>query len=276
VNALAYEACFENPLGKDRSHTITADMITAAKESLIQRRVTHLDQLADKLKEPRVRSVIEPMVLGQIADHLVQDDVDYVMDLGLVINSHHGLQIANPIYKEVIPRQLTWLNQTQLKSVVPHLWYINPDGSIAVEKLLEDFQKFFRENSESWIERFDYKEAGPQLLLQAYLQRVVNGGGRIDREYGLGRGRTDILLTWPYGTKGDKIQKAVFELKILYGSKKKTLTEGLEQTKLYLDRVGHKKGHLLIYNRNKKVSWSKKIYREEHTYKGCKITVWGM
>jgi hypothetical protein len=164
VNALAYEACFENPLGKDRSHTITADMIMAAKESLIQRRVTHLDQLADKLKEPRVRSVIEPMVLGQIADHLVQDDVDYVMDLGLVINSPHGLQIANPIYKEVIPRQLTWLNQTQLKSVVPHLWYINPDGSIAVEKLLEDFQKFFRENSESWIERFDYNQEFPQIF----------------------------------------------------------------------------------------------------------------
>lgn len=251
-------------------------MIMEAKESLIQRRVTHLDQLADKLKEPRVRSVIEPMVLGQIADHLVQDDVDYVMDLGLVINSHLGLQIANPIYNEVIPRQLTWLNQTQLKSVVPHLWYINPDGSIAIVKLLEDFQKFFRENSESWIERFDYKEAGPQLLLQAYLQRVVNGGGRIDREYGLGRGRTDILLTWPYGAKGDQIQRAVFELKILHGTKKKTLTKGLEQTKMYLDRVGHKEGHLLIFNRNKKVPWSKKIYREKHSYKGCKISVWGM
>jgi hypothetical protein len=181
VNALAFEACFKNPLGKDRNLTITAGMIEAAKEALIQRRVTHLDQLADKLKEPRVKSVIEPMVFGETADHLNQDDVDYVMDLGLVIDTANGLQIANPIYKEVIPRQLTWLNQTQLKSVVLRQWYINTDGSIAVEKLLQDFQTFFREHSESWIQRFEYREAGPQLLLQAYLQRVVNGEGGTHR-----------------------------------------------------------------------------------------------
>ncbi len=286
VNALAYETCFENPLGKDRSHTITADMIVAAKESLIIRRVTHLDQLADKLKEPRVRSVIEPMLRGDLPLTMLQENLEYCTDLGLVAKTSSGLKIANPIYHEVIPRQLTYINQTLLDSVVTRQWYINPDGSIAIEKLLEDFQKFFRENSESWIERFDYKEAGPQLLLQAYLQRVVNGGGRIDREYGLGRGRTDILLTWPYGlgekaskTKGAKkggVQKVVFELKILYGTKKKTLTEGLEQTKRYLDQVGHDEGHLLIFNRNKKVPWGKKIYRETHRTKHHKITVWGM
>jgi hypothetical protein len=277
VNALAYETCFENPQGKYRSQTITAPMIIAAKDSLILRRVTHLDQLADKLKEPRVRSVIEPMVLGGLADHLVQDDVDYIMDLGLVIDTPTGLQIANPIYKEVIPRQLTWLNQTQLKSVVTRQWYINADGSIAVEKLLQDFQQFFRENSEAWIQRINqYHEAGPQLLLQAYLQRVVNGGGRIDREYGLGRGRTDILLTWPYGPQVELVQKAVFELKILYRSKEKTLAKGLEQTKMYLDQVGLQAGHLLIFNRDPKTSWDDKVYREEHSYQGCSITVWGM
>ena len=89
--------------------------------------------------------------------------------MGLVAKTPSGLIIANPIYQEVVPRQLTYINQTLLDSVDTRQWYIKPDGSIAVEKLLEDFQKFFRANSESWIERFDYKEAGPQLLLQAYL-----------------------------------------------------------------------------------------------------------
>ncbi len=286
VNALAYEACFKNPRGKDRSQTITVEMILAAKESLIIRRVTHLDQLADKLKEPRVRRVIEPMLLGELPPEVLQEDVEYVTDLGLVTKTRAGLMISNPIYHEVIPRQLTYINQTLLDSVVTRQWYINADGSIAVEKLLQDFQQFFRENSESWIQRFDqYHEAGPQLLLQAYLQRVINGGGRIDREYGLGRGRTDILLTWPYGpeltdAKGTvtntQIQKAVFELKILYGSKEKTLTKGLEQTKMYLDQVGLKSGHLLIFNRDPKTSWDDKVYREEHSFQGCAITVWGM
>ena len=280
VNALAYEACFEMPRGKNRSNPITGDLITEAKDNLILRRATHLDQLADKLKEPRVKSVIEPMVQGTLAENLILDDVEYVIDLGLVVNTRNGLEIANPIYKEVIPRQLTWLNQTQLKSVVGDLWYINPDGSIAIEKLLQDFQQFFRENSDSWIQRFDYKEAGPQLLLQAYLQRVINGGGRIDREYGLGRGRTDLLLTWSYGeiTQGKpaQVQKAVFELKIQHKSKKETLAEGLKQTKDYLDTVGEKSGHLLIFDRDPNRSWGEKIYREEHVSGGHSITVWGM
>ncbi|HPY60836.1 MAG: hypothetical protein BWY45_03118 [Euryarchaeota archaeon ADurb.Bin294] len=52
-----------------------------------------------------------------------------------------------------------------------------------MKRLLQEFQQFFREHSEIWLERFSYREAGPQLLLQAFLQRIVNGGGRITREY---------------------------------------------------------------------------------------------
>jgi hypothetical protein len=73
-------------------------------------------------------------------------------------------------------------------------WYVREDGSLDFPRLLQGFQQFFREHSESWIERLQYKEAGPQLLLQAFLQRIVNGGGRISREYGLGRRRTDLFI----------------------------------------------------------------------------------
>ena len=94
---------------------------------------------------------------------------------------------------------------------------------------------------------------------------MINGGGRIDREYGLGRGRTDLLLTWSYGeiTQGKpaQVQKAVFELKIQHKSKKETLAEGLKQTKDYLDTVGEKSGHLLIFDRDPNRSWGEKIYR---------------
>lgn len=149
-------------------------------------------------------------------------------------------------------------------------WYVNSDGSLNVGKLLEHFQEFFRENSESWIERFDYKEAGPQLLLQAFLQRVINGGGRIFREYGLGRMRTDLLIEW-----SDK-SKYVLELKILHKTLKKTIDDGLKQTAEYMDKTGTNLGHLLIFNKNEDTSWNEKIFREEREYNGKKITVWGM
>ena len=56
-------------------------------------------------------------------------------------------------------------------------------GRLDMSRLLQDFQTFWRENSDIWQERFEYKEAAPHLILQAFLQRVVNGGGRIIREW---------------------------------------------------------------------------------------------
>ena len=186
-------------------------MIQQAKENLILRRVTHLDQLADKLKEPRVRRVVEAILVGeQAADAIPQDDVSYVRDLGL-IRTEGQLTIANPIYREVVPRELTY--GTQLTIAEEPAWYIRPDGRLDMPKLLAAFQGFFRENFEIWVEGYQYKEAGPQLLMQAFLQRILNGGGRVDREYGLGRRRTDLLVVWNYP---GGVQRVVIELKLLH------------------------------------------------------------
>lgn len=195
VNALGYETCFEMKANRDRQRPITVEMVEEAKENLILRRETHLDQLADKLKEERVQRVIEPLLAGVEEPRNVSlDDIDYVRDLGLIA-ADKPARIANPIYREVIPRQLT--AGTKEMTVQETVWYVAPDGRLDMMKLLSAFQQFFREHSEHWVERFDYKEAGPQLLLQAFLQRIVNGGGRIEREYGLGKMRTDLLVIWP-------------------------------------------------------------------------------
>ncbi len=106
VNALAYEVCFEMKQGRDRSKSITADMIIQAKENLILRRETHLDQLADKLKEDRVRQVIGPILEGTSIENIAQDDIQYILDLGLITRSASGLEISNAIYREIIPREL--------------------------------------------------------------------------------------------------------------------------------------------------------------------------
>ena len=111
-------------------------------------------------------------------------DVEYARDLGLLAQDD-AKRIANPIYAEVIPRELTWAAEDDVEAETA--WYVDAGGGLDVDKLLEAFQRFFREHSEHWTQRFDrYQEAGPQLLLQAYLQKVVNGGGRIEREYAPG------------------------------------------------------------------------------------------
>jgi hypothetical protein len=270
VNALGYEACFEMKEGKNRKSPITAKMIQTAANNLIQRRVTHLDQLIDKLKEPRVRGVIEPMIKGESLAQMPVDDLLYTIDLGLVKRTSEGIKIANRMYAEVIPRELGFIAQTSMESNYQPAWYVKKDGSLDSEKLIENFQQFFREHSESWVESLDYKEAGPQLLLQAFLQRVVNGGGRILREYGLGRMRTDLMVEWNDGSK------IVIELKLLYKSLEATIKQGLEQTYSYMDKTGSDIAHLLIFDRTKDKSWDEKIFRNEESYKGKTIVVWGM
>ncbi len=271
VNALAYEACFEIRESRDRKRPITADTVHDAKERLILSRATHLDQLTDKLQEERVKRVIQALLAGEEdADALPPDDIQYVRDLGLIA-MNRPIRIANPIYREVIPRDLTWSTQEMM---VQENWYILPDGSLDLPKLLAAFQQFFRENSEAWIGRFDYREAGPQLLLQAFLQRVINGGGRIEREYGLGMRRTDLFVLWkcPDGT----VQRGVIEMKLLRKSRAVTVAEGLAQTAAYADRCDASEAHLIVVDRTTAKPWSKKISRVNKKYDARVITVWGM
>ncbi len=268
VNALAYQACFRAKAGLDRSRAITADDLLEAREALILRRDTHLDQLGDKLREERVRRVIEPLLSGG-EGRASERDFEYARDLGLVA-ADAPTRIANPIYREVIPRELTWIVQQELD--LDAVWYVDAEGGLDVPKLLTRFQEFFREHSEHWMGRFRYSEAGAQLLLQAYCQRVVNGGGRVDREYGLGRRRTDLLLSWP---RGDAWSRFVIECKVLHGSREATERRGLEQTAAYLDLCGAEAGHLVIFDRSEERSWEEKIYRREAPTGGPPITIWG-
>ncbi|MCP5054797.1 MAG: ATP-binding protein [bacterium] len=272
VNALAYEVCFEMKEGRDRKKEITREMILQAKENLILQRQTHLHQLADKLREDRVRRVLLPMLSGsREAAKIPDDDIGYVTDLGL-IRDKPQLRMANRIYQEVIPRQLTYSAQLTINQEAA--WYTKDDGSLDMNKLLTAFQAFYRKHFESWIDGFDYAEAGAQLLLQAFLQRIVNGGGRVEREYGLGRERTDLLVIWP--THNQQVQEVVLELKIRYGSLETTIKKGLKQTKGYMDKCGTSQGFLIIINRSPNTTWDEKIFNRKKTYEGATIGIYGM
>ena len=273
VNALCYDACFRHPPGRDRTRPVTADAIVEAQERLILRRDTHIDDLANKLREERMRRVVEPILTGVDEQAWSAEDVAYACDLGLVAQDSAGTpHIANPIYAEVVPRHLNYAVQAGLPQQVA--WYVDADGGLDVDGLIAAFQTFFREHSEHWVQRFEqYHEAGPQLLLQAHLQRVVNGGGRIEREYALGRGRTDLLIVWP---QGGRERRFVVECKVLRKDLERTIAEGVEQTRGYMDRCGAEAGHLIVFDRAPERPWAEKIFRRASAGAGAPVTVWGM
>ncbi len=276
VNALGYEVTWNDRSARDRNTPITLERYRAAREQLIQSRATHLDQLADKLKEPRVHGIVAALLESETTSiDVTTDDQQYVEDLGL-ITTRPQVRIANRIYQEIIPRELTLIAQTRITHQQP--WYLDARRHLDMKKLLSAFQQFFRENSDAWLEKFDYKEAGPQLLLQAFLQRIVNGGGRINREYGLGRRRTDLFLEWPVdeslGYLGT-VQRVVIELKILHQGLEATTKQGLVQTADYADRCGADESHLIIFDRHPGVSWEERIWQHDEVVGQRVIGVWG-
>ena len=252
VNALCAGACFKSEAGRDRSRAIDVEDINAAREELILSRRTHLDQLAHKLEEERVRRIVEPILAGGEARHDLHD-LAYARDLGLLAPDPPP-RMANPIYAEVVPRELGYVLQDRLD--VDAAWYVDAAGVVDLRRLLTAFATFYGEHAEHWLGRFDdYREAAPQLILQAYLQRIVNGGGRIEREYGLGRGRTDLLVLWPRapGAPYDLWRRFVIECKVLRDSDRKsleaTVERGVEQTLGYMGRCGAEEGHLVVFDR---------------------------
>ena len=275
VNALCGQACFPAGGVGDRSRPITQTAIREAQEHLILKRVTHLDQLVARLREKRVQRVIEPILSGdtypakELKDFERRQDLECVRDLGL-ISPDDPPRIANPIYAEAVHRELTIAAQSELP--VQPAWYVDMANGLQMTKLMEGFQDFFRQHSEHWLRRFDYEEAGPQLLLQAYLQRVLDSGGRIEREAGLGMGRTDLLVTWPLDNRE---QRFVVECKILRGSLEAVINKGLDQTAKYMDACGAEEGHLVIFDRDKRL-WKDRVFRQSEIVHGTPIKVWGM
>lgn len=248
VNALAREITVE--MRVEPPQPITAAHVDEAKERLILARATHLDYLADRLAEPRVKRVMEPLLAGEFVtdDPTYSDDVSYARDLGL-IGQGNPITVANPIYKEVIARVLTQRAADQI-SVTPASFLL-PDGRLDFEKLLAQFAAFWKQNGEILARGEAYHEVAPQLVFMAYLQRVVNGGGHVVREYGIGRGRIDLLVSKPYtGLDGkDAVQREVIELKVRRQGEGNPLKAALIQLDEYLSRFDLERGTLVIFDR---------------------------
>jgi hypothetical protein len=266
VNALACEIVYKI-LNYDVSKAVTCEIVDQAKENLIIRRDTHLDSLIDKLQNPRVRPIIDGLLSGKdVSYDSYNDDLLYIEDLGLVVNDiDKGVIITNQIYSEIIPRVLNKNFQDLMAPKVERQWFIKPDGKLDLPALLVEFQDFYREHSESWLGNFSFQESGKQLLLMAFLQRIVNGGGKTTREMAVGRGRTDLVVEF----EGDTF---VLELKIKYANYRPE--KAYEQLIRYLDTVNQPHGYLVLFENKPSslVPWENRIkWTElEHQWRGIK------
>ena len=242
VNALARQ--ITEKLLLDRSLPILPEHVELAAEQIIEARATHLDSLVDKLRQPRVRRVLEPILAGEVLGlDMLEDDLRYVADLGLIRLSPQ-ISIANRLYAQVIPRALSWTTQVSMHQ--DSAWYVGEDGRLDMGRLLAAFTRFWMEHAEALLQHQPYPEAAPHLVLLAFLQRVVNGGGHIDREYAVGMGRMDLLIRWP--TPAGE-QREALEIKVWRDRRRDPLPSGLDQLAGYLKRLGLSEGTLVLFDR---------------------------
>ena len=233
---------------------VTVEMVSEAIQILIMRWDTHFDSLLARLNEQRVRRAIEPIISGYgIVLSRNSSDYSYVRDMGLIRDDRGRVEPANPIYGDIIVRVLSRDTQEEIGlngNSYPIPKYLK-DGEIDIDTLLGDFQIFWRENEAIWQKKYDYQEAAPQIIVQAFLQRVVNGGGRITREMAAATGRIDLCVEY-------RGRRYPIELKIRRGDD--TYAEGLLQTAAYMDKLGIQKGWLVLFDQRKRLPWEDKLF----------------
>ncbi len=265
VNALAREMIVKT-CRNDFTVPLTAGLAQDAAEQIILRRDTHIDSLLERLQEERVRRIIEPVLCGE-GDSInpLESDYQFVRDLGLIRSDRGVLRIANPIYNEVIARTLNFHVQERLPVELIHRWM---DGTtLDLDGLLKSFQEFWRDHSEAWRERFQYKEAAPHLVLLAFLQRVVNGGAKISREFATGTRRVDVCVEYAG-------RRYPIEMKLVRD--RNTREEGLAQLARYMDTLGARQGWLLLFGAQSAVPWEQRLTWETVAREGRAIQVVGL
>lgn len=240
VNALARRLV--EVVVTDRDNPITQSHVDKAKDLLIERQDTHMDSLAERLREPRVRSVIEPLMTGGLMSDIPADDQQFVMDLGLIRARPDGqIEIANPIYEEIIIRSLSVSIRASIPTLRPQ--WLTADGRLDMDALLQAFLSFWRQHGFPLLGSTPYHEFAPHLVLMAFLHRIVNGGGTIDREYAVGRGRMDLHVR-----KG--ADRFALEIKVWRkDGDPDPLSHGLSQLDEYLSGLSLRTGWLVIFDR---------------------------
>jgi hypothetical protein len=209
---------------------------------------------------------MEPILIGApfFPDSVSDDDIKYVLDLGLLKQQSNTYMPANPIYLDVIIRTLTQRLQASLPESLIHRWM---DGkTLDMNSLLKEFQTYWRNNSGFLPDPYDYAEASAHIILFAFLQRVLNGGAKfVSREHALGSYRVDICISY----KGNFYP---IELKLKDHQK---LDESLEQIWKYVEISGAAEGWLVIFDRTSGKRWEEKLSWKNQNYKDKIIHVVG-
>jgi hypothetical protein len=241
----------------DATNPITGWHVDQAAEKLKIDMNVHIDSLMARLQEPRVKRVLVPILTG--TRHEVQDsaleDCQYCLDIGLIkALPDGGYAPANRIYGDVIVRLLTWQFQNGLPKELKGR-FVGPKGP-EISELLKDFQIFWSGNSDKMSNRFAYQECDAQFSLFGYMQKALNGTAQLVKEFASGTGFVDVCASY---------ERHRYPIELKMKSHGYSRPASVKQLLAYMDAQRAKEGWLVVFDRDSKKPWSKKITWETET-----------
>lgn len=155
------------------------------------------------------------------------------------------MEVANPIYRELIARTLALSSRASLPHLPPT--WLRADGHLDLERLLDAFVGFWRHHGEALLASTASPEIAPYMVMTAFLDRVASGGGTLERTYGIGRGRMDLCLRYGPVVLG-------LTLKVWREGGVDPLAQGLEQLEDHLAGLEARVGWLVLFDQRNEIS----------------------
>ena len=214
--------------------------------------------------------IVEAVLLGDEEIEYTHDDFRYVSDLGLVVRGPGGAEAANRMYREILAREVGYNRQ---ENTPPPWWpWARPDGRLDFPALVDAFRQYWRENADVIARHLpQYPEAVTHIAYMAFLARVVNGGGHLEREFAAGRGAIDVVVHFG----GERF---VTEIKRVrpQDTVQAIKAKGIAQLSRYLDTLGMTEGWLLVVDQRKGLSWEERLWEETVEAGGKVIRIVGV
>ena len=188
VNALAQRA-----VQMTNNESIEAHHIDAAKDRLLQAQEVQLAHLTAQLWDPRVKTVVEPVLMGQPLSNTTAQEVYRVVDSGLCrLHPDGGLAIANPLYQDVILQRLLLLAVASFASL-PSSWG-GPEDLLDAHLALDAFVEQWRSHGDALLQSVPYDSIAPYLVVTAFCHRLVHPHGTLESIYEFPRNHAQLRL----------------------------------------------------------------------------------
>ncbi|MDR1039520.1 MAG: hypothetical protein LBR80_05010 [Deltaproteobacteria bacterium] len=241
----------EDVLRGDPSQEADGADFDQAAALVIERREAGLDVALRALSEAGIASAFEALVLGDpgLPAETGEEQLRLAAEAGLIKMKDGECAPANPLVRDAAVNEISGRLAFGMPRSVERK--LAEGRELDMSAVLKGFQAYWQEKGSRLAPPFGMKRALGHLALMAFLQKVLGAEGGLLREYGLGRGRLDMLA---------RFRGTVYPVGAVVKESEALLRESLIQMSRYVERCRAKTGWLVAFDPDPMEGWERKLY----------------